>query len=207
MALKPITEPTAEPISIEDARLHLRLDTDGNSPPAHPDDVLIGWLIQAGRELAEQYTGRTIAHRTMEQALDQFPCSGEIQIETAPVRSITSVTYRDSNGDAQVLTDADYVLDDYKVDQVWLLPAEDTSWPVTRSVINAVKIRFEAGYDLPEEVVPAQALPASIKAAILLMLGHYYENREDVVVGKTVVELPMGSKHLLNPWRLNVGFA
>lgn len=207
MALKPITEPTEEPISLEDARLHLRIDADGNSPPAHPDDALISWLITAGRELAEAYTGRTIAPRTMEQALDYFPCRDEILIETLPVRSVTSITYRDSNGDVQALSEADYVLDDFKPDQTWLLPAFETDWPVTQSVVNAVRIRFEAGYDGHSETIPDKVLPGSIKAAILLMLGHYYENREDVIVGTSAVELPMGSKYLLNPFRLNVGFA
>lgn len=206
MALKPITDPEEEPVTLEEARLHLRIDADGNSPPAHPDDTLIGWLIQAGREQAEDYTGRTIAKRTVEQALDQFPCD-EIKVETLPIRSITSITYRDSEGDAQVVADEDYVLDDYKADQNWILPADGSSWPTTRSVINAVKIRMEAGYDAPGDVVVVKPLPARIKAAILLTVGHYYENREDVVVGKTVVELPMGSKSLLDPLRLNVGFA
>lgn len=46
---------------------------------------------------------------------------------------------------------------------------------------------------------------ASIKAACLLILGSLYSNREDVVVGITASEIPMGSRSLLTPYRVGWG--
>ena len=44
-----------------------------------------------------------------------------------------------------------------------------------------------------------------IQAAVLLTLGHLYENREDVVPGVSVTDLPKGSQHLLQPYRVEMG--
>lgn len=51
---------------------------------------------------------------------------------------------------------------------------------------------------------PMVAKPA-ILAAVLLMLGHLWENREDSVIGVSAVELPKGSRALLNPSRIGMG--
>ncbi|ERT18838.1 head-tail connector protein [Pseudomonas sp. GD03651] len=44
-----------------------------------------------------------------------------------------------------------------------------------------------------------------IKAACLLILGHLYANREDVVIGTIASELPKGSVALLTPHRIGWG--
>lgn len=44
-----------------------------------------------------------------------------------------------------------------------------------------------------------------INAACLLILGHLYANREDVVTGTIATELPKGSKALLTPYRVGWG--
>jgi hypothetical protein len=41
----------------------------------------------------------------------------------------------------------------------------------------------------------------SIVSAVLLLLGHLFENREDVVAGVSVAELPLGARALLRPYR------
>lgn len=45
----------------------------------------------------------------------------------------------------------------------------------------------------------------AIQAACLLILGHLFANREDVATGVTVAEIPMGSQHLLTPYRTGMG--
>lgn len=45
---------------------------------------------------------------------------------------------------------------------------------------------------------------SAIKAAILLIVGHLYENREDVVVGLSVAQLPLSATSLLRPHRIGV---
>lgn len=46
---------------------------------------------------------------------------------------------------------------------------------------------------------------AAIEGAILLILGHRYANREDVVIGTSSSDLPRGSRSLLMPYRYGMG--
>lgn len=41
-----------------------------------------------------------------------------------------------------------------------------------------------------------------VKAAMLLLIGHWYTNRESVVVGQTVAEVPFAVEALLQPYRI-----
>lgn len=56
-----------------------------------------------------------------------------------------------------------------------------------------------------EMVANGRVINDAIQAACLLALGHLYANREDVVVGVSVTELPMNSRWLLNPYRTGMG--
>jgi uncharacterized phiE125 gp8 family phage protein len=205
MGIKVITAPTAEPLSLATCYQHLRIDVDlTQSPPeTHPDEELILAMLGAAREAAENYTGRTIAQTTLELALDEFP-DAEIEIPRGPVRSISSVTYVDEEATLQTVDSANYVLDDYG-DATWLLPADGYEWESTDDLVNGVKVRFVAGYAIEGESPQLHPLPKAIRAAILLTLGHLYENREDVVFGQQAFELPNGVKSLLAPYRVEWG--
>ncbi|MFZ5338746.1 head-tail connector protein [Enterobacter asburiae] len=41
-----------------------------------------------------------------------------------------------------------------------------------------------------------------VKAAMLLLVGHWYANRETVSVGQTVAEVPFAVEALLQPYRI-----
>ena len=64
---------------------------------------------------------------------------------------------------------------------------------------------YPEGATLPAEDPNGLVMPASVKAAILLTLGHLYENREAVNVGNIVTEMPMGAERLLWPYRTDIG--
>lgn len=203
MGIKVITPPTAEQISLAEARLHLRLDDDGESPAAHPDDTLLAWMIPSARQYCEGWTERALATQTLELALDEFPAA-EIQIPRSPIQGIVSVKYMDGDGVEQTLAASAYTLDDYQ-EPGWVLPAVDTTWPATQAVVNAVKIRYLAGYSLPN-VVQTHPLPSAIKAAMLLVLGALYENREQSAAVQQH-ELPLGVFSLLRPYQLRQSMA
>ncbi|WP_449432348.1 head-tail connector protein [Pseudomonas putida] len=72
--------------------------------------------------------------------------------------------------------------------------------------------RFYANQQALDEAVAADDAGESpmvcnkqIKAACLLILGHLYANREDVVIGTIATELPKGSVALLTPHRIGWG--
>jgi uncharacterized phiE125 gp8 family phage protein len=185
MALKLITAPTEEPITLAQAKLHCRVDVSD-------DDTLLTLAISAARRAAEQRMTRALITQTWELALDAFP-SAEIELPMPPVQSITSVKYTDTSGVEQTISASDYTLDTYGA-RHWLIPAQGVSWPSAIDAANAVKIRFITGYGA------AATVPEDIKAWLLLAIGTFYANRETVAQGQ-VVELP-GSfwKSLLDPY-------
>jgi uncharacterized phiE125 gp8 family phage protein len=197
-----ISEPTVEVVSLDTARRHLNLDNDGNSPPAHEDDLLIEIYLRAARQSVEKYTERVLVPTGLEYAVDRFPC-GALKLPGAPLREVTGITYIDRDEVEQTLDPGAYSVDAYS-EPGWLLVKAGTAWPSAACVVNAVKIQYTAGYDGPDSV-DEHPLPSPLQSAVLLTLGHLYENRESVVVGTSAVELPLAVKFLLQPYRLHVG--
>jgi uncharacterized phiE125 gp8 family phage protein len=168
MALKLITAATALAVSLVEAKAHLRIDVSD-------DDTLLTAMITAATEAAEQATGRAIMPQTWELTLDEFPAA--LELTRVPVASITSVIYADLDGVDQTLSALLYSLDNYDdFGPAYVVPAYDTEWPDTRDQINAVKVRYVAGY------ANAAAVPESIKSWIKLQVGAMYENREQETV-------------------------
>ena len=201
MALRLITAPAAEPVTLTEAKAHLRVD--------HTDeDALISALISAARTYCEQFTARAFVSQTWELVIDEFPTS-EIMIPLPPLQSVESIKYDDSDGNEQTLGALDYDVD--TVSQPgWVVPVT-TGWPTsTWDGINAVRIRFVAGYDpgTDSPIDLAANVPQSIKAAILLHVGQFYDQREDIVVGTVVNRVPTGGiEHLLRQFRVALGMA
>ena len=176
---------TAAPpvVTLEDARLFLRLNLYGQI--THPDDSLILALIDAAREYCEHYTQRSIGVQTLEIALDAFP-NGAVKL-TLGAESIVSVKYTDGSGIVQTVNPVDYQLDDYSYAS-WMTGIN--AWPSTSSVVNAVLIRY---------TTPAY-VSFAVRAAVLLMLGHLYENRSAVNMERGInpAVMPLGVKALLD---------
>lgn len=202
MALRLITPPVVEPLTLTEVKSHLRVqDTD--------NDDLIELFIKAAVhnvEGPEGFLGRALVTQTWELVIDEFP-TNEIKIPLPPLQSVTSIKYDDAAGDEQTLSTAEYTVD--TVSQPgWVVPWS-TGWPSTIDAINAVRIEFVAGYspttDSPPNLVAN--VPFSIKAGLLLAIGSLYANRETVVIGATAVSLPWGAEQLLRPHRIHLGMA
>lgn len=179
-----ITPPSAEPVSLSEAKLHLRVENN-------LEDAFIGSLITAARQMAEHYTGRVFVNQTIQTATDEF--SDPIVLPVSPVIAIVSVKYIDANGAEQTISSGNYVL--HKDDQSpYIRPAYGTAWPSVRGQDDAVRISYTAGYGAAADV------PAAIKQYILLHVANYYKNRESLNVGNIVNEMPF-VKTLLDPFR------
>jgi Phage gp6-like head-tail connector protein len=209
MPIVVVTPPSEEPVSLSEAKLHLRVD-------ASNDDTLIQSLISAVRQHAEAITWRSLCTQTLMLVMDQFPAPGmnvgsanwygpqwgttpgpltslrpegktgfEIILERGTVQSVTSIQYTDENGTAQALDPAAYKVDTYST-PARIVPAYGTTWPATRNEINAVRVTYVSGYGA------ATTVPEGIKRWMLLRLGAMYENREEFLTGRsvTVAELP-----------------
>lgn len=183
------TAPAAEPLTRAEAKLHLRVDVTD-------DDALIDALIQAAREWVENYCRRSLVQRTLELRLDGFPA--EILLPRGPVISLTSVKYTDQGGTLQTVSASLYQADLYGV-VPRLTPVFGALWPIPAlGTLNAVLIEYEAGY-APSSASPtdyADSVPAAIKAAMKLLLGVWYDNRD------AGGDVPAAVKHLLAPFEI-----
>lgn len=187
MSLKLITSPTSGAITLAEAKLHLRVTHSA-------EDNLINGLIIAASELCQNETGILIMPQVWEKTLDNFPDA--IELPVAPVNSIVTIKYIDTAGVEQTLSGASYTLDNASnTRSAWLVPASGYSWPSTYSGINGVKVRFNAGY------ADAASTPQALKQWMLLQIGHWFANRESVIVGATAIKSDY-TDNLIKPYRL-----
>lgn len=189
MATNLVTAPTVEPVSLEEAKTHLRVDVTA-------DDVLIGALVAAARQQAETITRRALCTQTWDYYLDAFPNADHIWLPYPPLQSVTSIKYTNEDDVEATFASSSYLVDAYGTPgRIRLKDGE--SWPgATLRVVNGVAVRFVCGYGDPSDV------PAPIRSAMLLMVGHWYENREAATVGAVAREIPFGVDALLWPYRV-----
>lgn len=185
MALTRTADAATEPVTLVEAKAHLRVT-------GIDDDTLIGTLITTARQFVENFTNRALITQTWEWRLDRF-YPWTLIVPMAPLASVTSIQYVDGNGDTQTLALTEYTVD-AKSDPARITPAYGKSWPATRYHINAVTITFTAGYGT------ASAVPSPIKQALLLVLAEMYERREAAIAGAPIIEIPLGVKALLMPY-------
>lgn len=187
---KVTTEPSSEPIAVSEAKQHLHVDHT-------EEDQLIRLLIQAARETVEQHTNRSLITQSRTIKLDYFPRWitpegwGQITLPYAPVSSVTSISYYDENEDSQTLDPSLYWVDLHSnIPRIIV----KNSWPSTYTMPNAITIVYVAGYGSELSV------PRPLMSAMYLILGHLYENREQV--GDIRHELPFGAERLMAPYVL-----
>lgn len=127
-------------------------------------DPMLSAMIATARQMAEQALRRSLITQTLDLYLDAFPLCA---ILLPPAQSITSITYTDTSG-AEMLLPADQYAADCASQPARIAPAYATTWPATREQVNAVKVRFVAGYG------DASAVPACIKQWMLIKIAEMH---------------------------------
>lgn len=184
MGLSIITPPTAEPVSLEEAKAQVRVTHDA-------EDAFIQSLIVAATRHVEKVLGLSLMTRTYRLTLDRF--SDYIELPRGPVQSVTAVGYIDESGDTQTAATSLYSTD-LASSRQWIVRNSGSSWPTTLSGVNAVTVEYVAGYDeLPGEL-------ADLKRAILLLVGWWFFNRE-AASEKPAQEVPLAFDALIQTYR------
>lgn len=188
MRISPVrtVAPLVEPVTLDDAKAHCRVD-------GAEEDTLIAALISAAVGMLDGWSGtlgRCLVTQTWRQDFDGF--AGDVLRLPFPDVASVTVAYTDAAGAAQVLDAANYHLVNGDLGASILL-ADAGVWPSVAVVPNAVRITMVCGYGA------ADAVPAAIKAAILLHVAHLYRNRE--AVGDTQAVLPLSYDALIAPYR------
>src|ERR1700743_532806 len=180
MPLQLTTPPATEPVTLAEAKVHLKVDSTD-------DDALIGTLIAAARPKGEWNTGRALITQSWTLAADGWPGDGVFEIPFPPLQSVTSVTAYALDDTATVLDPSTYQVDTVSSPARLSLKAS-ASPPVNLRALNAVEIVFTAGYGGSEN-----AVPALIREAILEIVADMYVNRGDTD------EVPLAAMALLAP--------
>ena len=156
-----VTGPTVEPLTINEAKKQLEIAT---SDTTH--DVQLAQMIQEAREQWEHDTDSVLCYQTWriraQSLVDRFP------LPKRPVDAITSITYYDGNNASQTLSSSLYQLhvNEFRLAYQATLPSTSARW-------DAWTINYRCGYSQDATLVPAIA-----KRAMMLLVGHYFENRD-----------------------------
>ena len=187
MALVMTAAPAAEPVSLADAKAHLRIDgTD--------EDALISSLIVAARTLVERTLGLALITQGWSYFLDAWPQRGCISLPVSPVQAVSAVTVHDEDGGSVVLDTDGYAVDVLSSPARVVL-TEATPPAVTRA-FNAFEVAFTAGYGGTDSDVPQP-----MRQALLLLVAHWFERREPIELGPGPQGVPAIAAGLLEPYR------
>ena len=134
------------------------------------EDNLITQLIQAAREYCQDYQNRAYCTQTWYLWLDEWP--EYIKVPLPPLVSVTSIKYYDTTNAEATMTASDYYADTNSTPGRVVL-AWGKTWPgTTLRPANGICVEFVCGYGA------ASTVPAAVKQAMLLLIAHWYENRE-----------------------------
>lgn len=193
-SLTRVTGPAVEPLTIAEAKLHLRVDIS-------EDDAYIGTMITAAREWVESYLDRTLVATQWILRTAEFPAE-ELELPRPPMISSGTataviVTYTLADASTATLSSAAYRVDRNSTPGN-VSPVINGTWPSGAiDDDNAVSVTYWAGYG------PTGAdVPATIRHAMLMLIGHWYEQRSAVLTGTISKPLEFALESLLaaNNW-------
>ena len=189
MTLVLTSGPAVEPVSLAEAKLHLRVD-------ANSEDTLISSLIITSRLHVEAALGLALITQSWSYFLDAWPAGASVKLPLRPIQSVTAVKLYAPDDSAETLAP-----DTYQIDGAAAPPRVirqgALAWPPPKRPANAIEIALVAGYG-----DAAADVPAPIRQAVLLLVAHWYEHREPVVIGAPTAAVPQMVSQLLHPFRL-----
>lgn len=180
-----ITPPALEPLSLADAKLHLRIDH------ASEDDFL-SQSITAARQYIEAVTGERLITQAWRQYVPDWPVNRCIRMEVQPVQTVVAITAFDREGVPHQIAPEDTQL--VRGSRPQLLMFSASADPVLAA--NGLEIDVTVGQgDLPTDV------DAPLRQAISMLVAHWYEFRGAVAASQQPVSLPAGLDALLQPYK------
>ena len=156
-----VSGPSVEPLTLDQVKKQLEISS---SDTTH--DLQLAAIIQEAREQWEHDTDSVTCYTTLRVKLSDF--YDGFELPKGPVSSITSIQYYDGNNNLQTYSSANYSLhkDEIRLGYQVSLPAWSARW-------DAWVITYKSGYSQDASLVPAIA-----KRAMMLLVAHYFENRD-----------------------------
>lgn len=197
-SLQKIVPPAVEPVTLAEAKRHLRVEFEDD------DDYIVG-LITAARQYCELRLDRCLIDTRLEMKLDTFPSGWELPLPLPPFsptvgRQEIEITFLNVQlqplsvveAEPTIVSTPGTFIANRASTPAMLTPNVNGYWPVTGPLRSAVTIRWWAGYG-----DGADKVPRGIRHACLMLLGHWYMNREAVAPG-SFGTVPLGVNELLS---------
>jgi uncharacterized phiE125 gp8 family phage protein len=183
-----LSGPAFEPVTLADAKAHLRVEHDD-------DDDVIAALIAGARIHVEAQTRRALITQSWRLVRDAWPEDGRIAVLPAPVQALTAARVYRLDGTTQAIDTAAFVVEAGSAPAV--LSFVSGALPAPGRSFAGIELDVEAGYgDAPADV------PGDLRQAIKSLVAHWYENRGLIAAGQGVAVLPGSVAAMLAPYRV-----
>lgn len=187
MALVLMSGPASEPVTLAEAKAHLRIDGSA-------EDMLLTSLILTSRLHIEAALGLALINQTWMLVLDRWPCDGTVELPIAPLQAITGIRVRNAAGVATTIAPTTYLVD--IVSKPPRLVWNNTAPPAPGRLANGIEIDLTTGFG-----ASAASVPAPLKHAILMLTAHWHEHRDPIEIGSTAARIPDAVSDLIQPFR------
>ncbi len=188
MATVLLSGPAVEPITLAEAKAHLRVDISA-------EDTLIQSLIMASRLHIEAALDLALVTQSWRYRRDAWPKARGLDMPLRPIQSLTSATVF-AHDDSIHAIDTDSFILDGTANPARLVWRGAGTPPTPGRAANGIEIDFIAGFG-----DAASDVPQPIRQALLLLVAHWYENREPVEIGAVATPIPSTVSELLAPYR------
>lgn len=174
-------------VSLETAKKRLGIVSD------HRDDE-IQMLIDAAIPHIENEAQYYLQRRVIHEPLDDLVSA--VDLMSWPVSSVSSINYIADDGAFHQIDDARLISNKKPA---FLMPAIGKAWPAD------VDLKLTASIIVGHVGSNDDPYPAQLIQAILLLVGHWFENHEAVVVGTIAADLPIGISDICYQFRKVLG--
>jgi uncharacterized phiE125 gp8 family phage protein len=187
MGLVLTSAPASEPVTVAEAKAHLRVDGSA-------EDALIASLILTSRLHVETAIGLALITQEWRLTLDGWPEARDVALPLRPLQAVDAVRVLGAAGDAATIAPSQYLVD---VASVPPRLVRRGAFPVPGVPVGGIEIVFTAGYG-----DAADDIPAPIRQALLLLVAHWHEHRDPLEIGSAEIVVPPAVSQLLQPYRV-----
>jgi uncharacterized phiE125 gp8 family phage protein len=182
-----IDPPAIEPVTLAEARAHLRLTSTD-------DDDYVAAMITAARIQVESATRRVLVDQTWRVYRDDWPGNGRVDLPIAPIQSVAGITVYDTEGEPTALPPTAWILDAASQPARLVLTG---SAPLPSSAINGIEIDVVAGYG-----ASGLSVPQPLRLAVMTLVARWYEDREGLSYGIVPSRVAAAFEALVAPFRV-----
>ncbi len=187
MALVLTSAPLIEPVSLDEAKAHLRID--GNA-----EDILVSSLILTSRLHIEAALDLALIDQAWTLQLDRWPRTSDVEIPLSPLQSVNGVGVRNAAGELVPVPATSYLTD--MASRPPRIVFNGAVRPDPGVAAAGIEIAFSAGFGST-----AASVPAPLRHAVLMLVSHWYEHRDAAETGSLQTRIPDVISDLIAPFR------